>query len=238
MKKIVALAMSTVFVLACALVLLGCGADKKAETPAKGGESATASEPLQIVESGYSVLSPAKASFSTVVYGFVLKNPNTDKLAKLVEVKMTAKDAKGSVVGEGNAYAEAIAPGATLPVAGDFMLPDVKNIAKVEFAISMKDEFWVDGTTAVVPEIKVLSKKVKKLGEVSTASGKLKNTASEAAKDVHVDVILRNAAGKIVGGYSTLINAIEAGATVSYKVDYPTVKAASITVTARASLKW
>jgi hypothetical protein len=170
--------------------------------------------PLELVDSGYTV----KDGYDTlyIQYGFIVKNPNTERAVEYPKIRLKARDADGAVLGTDEIVGSSILPGGTWYSA--FQGPSVDSTpATVEFEIVQpNDSDWIapdrvdnpGGPLAVENPTKRSDKIV---GEVSNHNDFDINSAA-------VVVLFRDDSGKLLAGDTTYTGNISAGSKAAFEL--------------------
>lgn len=219
MKKVAAAAAC----LALSLALVGCGggetpaqdqpagndAPAQEEQAVQGGSEATEQEgEVVIVESGWS------AEGDYVMYGIILKNEGS-KPAEFPQFQVTAKDASGAIVSSHDQTLWVIYPGETVA----FGSQAGKGFADGSVEFTMVDADFTDSPMGdlVTYQTDGVSEQVSDYGSYSWV-GMITNTSDIDCESTNVSVILRSG-GEIVAGYSTYVDNLKAGGSLSFEVN-------------------
>ena len=227
MKKLIALGAAAVL----AVTLVGCsggGEDKPSSgdpsvsEPAAGANEPAKENKLAIVETGWS------AENDYIHYGAIIENQG-GQAALFPTIKVTGKDASGNVVSSDEQTLMIIYPGQKLAwggQAGNGTAPD-----SVDFEVSTKSSNWIDGDPVDQQyELTGVSAQDNGYGMIDFV-GEIKNLTDADVDSVCVNVLLRDAGGAIVAGYSGYVDNLAAGATTSFEVmgydvpEYATIEA-------------
>jgi hypothetical protein len=190
-------------------------------TPPAAPSTSTASvsaKPLELVESGYTVVSVNDHPYAEV--GIVVRNPNKNLVVQFPVVRATMLDAGGHVIGTSDlTYERFVLAGETVPMAAQIDGKGVKP-AKITFAVVDPGLKWkpanvVDPTT--LTPLRVTGVKDTGTSKEMTFAGTMTNVASAGLDDILVSVILRDASGHIVAGY-TGTGEVDVDATVPFTV--------------------
>lgn len=199
-------------VAALAFCLVGCSGGQQS-TPAKSEPA-----PLEIINSGYTLVDDD--GLQTGTYGVVIKNNNSDWVAKDIEVLITGRDADGNVVGTQTDYADIICNGGEFNLGGSCFF---NNAETLEFEIKDADNMWsednmdeaafneqwpVNGVTQTVDEF-----------GYTTVGGEITNNTDKDAINCTVSIVFFDANGAIVGGTMTSLNEIKAKTTLPFSAE-------------------
>ncbi|MEG0376194.1 MAG: FxLYD domain-containing protein [Raoultibacter sp.] len=219
-KKVSLLGCSAVL----AMSLAGCasgGEDQDAQTDAStteqnqspsGSEQEAAKNEVVITESGWSV-----DEQGYIHYGVILENKG-DQTAQFPVVAITGKDAAGTVVSSDEQTLMTILPGQTISwggQAGKGTAPET-----VDFSVTVSEHNWVasdSDTNAEMFKIDATSAQDSGIGTLNFV-GEITNLTDADLNSVAVNVILRDATGNIVAGYTSFVNNLTAGSTASFDV--------------------
>jgi hypothetical protein len=214
-----------VLVLVCSIVAIALAAcvpsgsanpNAPAPKPAASAAAQTAApKPLELVETGYTVVSGPY-----VEYGFVLRNPNADYGAESPVVRITALDAKGGVLGTEDQTLFQVYPGQTLAF-GSQVDPNGKKPAKVTFEVIPPGDNWEPADQmepAGFKPFQITGLKANKSDFQTAFTGMLTNPNSTAFDTVAVTVLLRDKHGKIKIGYTAFPDHVAAGGKVPFEV--------------------
>ena len=148
-------------------------------------------------------------------YGAIIENQG-GQAALFPTIKVTGKDASGNVVSSDEQTLMIIYPGQKLAwggQAGNGTAPD-----SVEFEVSTKSSNWIDGDPVDQQyELTGVSAQDNGYGMIDFV-GEIKNLTDADVDSVCVNVLLRDAGGAIVAGYSGYVDNLAAGATTSFEV--------------------
>lgn len=198
------------FILAGASLLgmAGCSKDDGGEVESNSPVTATSvpqetnqRQDLQIAESGFYVDSNGYSHYAVIV-----KNPNAEWAAESITLSVTSKDANGTVVGTSMDSLTMLFPGGTAAICGSTY--DAAPASTLDFDLSVPDAAWSkqDMTQAEFESAFHLISINEIPGEFDTTfTGEAVNETDGAFTLSKVNVVLRDEAGAIVGGYSGYI---------------------------------
>ena len=166
----------------------------------------TASEtpkPLEVVESGYTVV---RGSY--VEYAFVLRNPNPGFGVQFPVVRLTMRDAAGTVFNTTDVvFRRWLLPGETATWADEADMKG-RRFAKVNFEAVDPGTKWKNATEArsmgLATPLKTTHLKTTKTASGLTFTVEVENPGTVAVDDPVVSIVLRDKSGRIVAGYSDL----------------------------------
>jgi hypothetical protein len=175
-------------------------------------------EKLSITESGWVYYSDSYSSY--VYYGLRIQNPNSDLIASSPTIKITIKAADGTVLASEEDYSPQIAPGDTVAACGQI---DTKSEepATVDFTVSVSDYSWSNykaDMIAMSSDFLVSGATLFEDRYSRSITGEVTNK-SNLDCDVELVAILRDSSGKIVCGYQTYGQEVEAGGTTSFEIN-------------------
>jgi hypothetical protein len=181
-------------------------------TPAAQATAQTPSTPedLEITESGWGM------SYGYVQYGIVIRNPNTAFAGDFVSIDIQMDGKSGQILGVDNQVLGMIFPGQTLAWGGQAD-PNGKKPSKITFSVSVGSDNWYEaGSTAVTDKayepFEITRTHVGKDSIGSpVVTGLLENPNDTPFDSIAVSVILKDASGKIVGGYTDYVDNVQAG---------------------------
>ncbi len=170
--------------------------------------------PLELVESGYAI----KDGFDTyyIQYALVVKNPNTERAVRFPNVRITARDADGTILGTEDIVGSSILPEGTWYSA--FQGPSVESEpATVDFELVQPDESdWVlpdfiDNAGEPLSVENSAKRKDKIVGEVV-------NSNDFDINSVAVVVLFRDDSGKLLAGETTYTDKVSAGGKIPFEI--------------------
>jgi hypothetical protein len=222
---------SSAMLLLVLLVCVGCtssNAPSKAVTTSEPASSGSALEttpsPLEFAETGFRVVDDRVIG---VDYGFLLKNPNLGAGAESATVRMTMRDAAGTVLGTEDVVVERIMPGATVALGGENADPHGTVPVAVDFEVLDTGIVWKAAGQMGPADFKPLTvtdQKASIVGVTTSFTGQLTNPNNAPFKRVCVSLLLRDASGKIVWGGYDVREDLAANATVPYRADVMSVR--------------
>jgi hypothetical protein len=182
---------------------------------------ATKPKPLEIVESGHSVVDGV-----LLEYAFVLRNPNPDFGVEFPVVRVTTRDAAGAVLTTNDVtFRRWLMPSETAVLAQQV---DVRGAAPATVDFQVVDPTlaskWRTASQAQAMGLGFL--RTAGLKATATApgvvfTGLVENPNSKGVDDFIVTVILRNKAGRIVGGYGVTGMDLDAESKQVYTIKSP-----------------
>jgi eukaryotic-like serine/threonine-protein kinase len=182
---------------------------------------ATKPKPLEIVESGYSVVDGAHLQ-----YAFVLRNPNSDFGVQFPVVRVTMRDAAGSVLSTTDVtFRRWLMPSETTTLAQQ---ADVNGVApaRVDFAVVDPGAAskWRTPGQALPMGLGFLRTAGLKVGRTASGvvfKGLVENPNSKGVDDFIVSVVLRDKSGHIVAGYAGTGMDLDAGSKQIFTIESP-----------------
>lgn len=197
-------------------------ADNDASADEKTDASTPASDefPLELAESGWSVNSNGSVS-----YACGIKNTSEDLAVELPAIQVVGYDADGSVLFSDENVLGVCAPGQMTYYAGQAEGDDTKP-TRVEFTLqkdSETDAIRLEDTVSYSAS-EVRARKID--DDIMKFSGTVRiDGADEALSKIKaidsggaVTIVLRDADGKIIAGYTTFINTISTGKDLPYSL--------------------
>lgn len=181
-----------------------------------GGTTTTAAptNPLVVVDQGFTQLPPDSLGNSYVSEAAVLKWNSAKQIATEVQVTLTLSNAQGVVVNSDNETVGAILPGQTVAVT---------NSAQVSGAASLKVQAIVGSTptggASITPTIApsgVTTSNPDGFGLQTT--GTVTSTATKELQNVQAVAVYYNSNGAVIGGDSTFVNFIPAAGSTSFQI--------------------
>ena len=173
---------------------------------------------LIIVESGYSINDSGYGNIYAH-YGIIINNPNTDFVASLPSITITAKGSDGAILGTSEQYLFSIAPEDTVSFGGQIdcngSIP-----ASVDFSLSCNNYTASTATTDTVKSSDfVISNTSEILGSYGNVSytGEIENIGTKDSSMVAVTVLLKNN-GSIIYGNTTYINDLLSGSKKAFEI--------------------
>jgi len=220
-----------VFAIIAALYLGACGGTEAAPSASGTAPAArvtpsaestltspTTPHDLELVESGWSMVS------GYVEYGVVIRNPNADFAGDFVSINILIEGKGGKILGGDTQVLGMIYPGGTLAwgVQAD---ANGKKPAKVTFSLSVSDENWYPADSAVVVDSAYEPFKVSRIrvskdsSGVPVVTGSLENPNSKSFGSIAVSALFKDAAGKIIAGYTAFVDNVPAGGKKAFEVN-------------------
>lgn len=173
--------------------------------------------PLNITDTGYYVV---KDDMLPVAYYAVeVENPNEDYAVNMQELEVTLFAKDGHVAGTSYSYIPTLEPGQTVVVT-DMVFLDEDPDATLEFSLDKPDEF--DYTMASWEEIRtekfeIFNTHVNDDGTNVKVTGQVSNVSDSSIGYSHLYVVFKKD-GKLLGGYNTLINAMDPGESKAFEL--------------------
>jgi hypothetical protein len=160
---------------------------------------ATTPKPLEIVESGYSI------DGALVNCAFVLRNSNSDFGVQFPVVRVTMRDAAGSVLSTTDVtFRRWLLPGETTTLAQEVDSTGVRP-AKVDFEAVDPGAKWRTASEARsmgLGFLRTAGLKVTKMAPGVAFTSLVENPNAKGVDDFVVSVVLRDKSGRIVAGYA------------------------------------
>lgn len=195
-------ALALALVLAAAAPLGGCGGDER-------GPEGPRLKPLVIKEQTSSVTQGAGGY--VVTWAGVVANPNRWYFGENVAATVVGRDAAGKEVVRMEQPLDAVPPSGALKFTGQA----TASARPVDVKLTYKPAVWRRASrvpSAYVP-FPISSAGTEKLGNGSyLVTGAVANPYAKAATSLVVTALLRDGAGKLVGGASTYVDDVHAGA--------------------------
>lgn len=191
--------------------------DATLTTRATSATAGVKPKPLEIVESGYTVVDGPR-----IEYGFVLRNPNPSLGVEFPLVRVSMRDAAGHVLNTADAqFGRWLQPGETALFADEAM-PKVNGLAKVVFEVEDPgaQSKWKSASESrpMGHVLKTSHLKANKTASGMTFTGQVENLNSVGIDDYIVSVLLRDKSGRIVAGYTSYMDEIRAGEKQAFTV--------------------
>ena len=201
--------------------LAGCSQD---EEPSKQNEPATAEtteeaepSPLEVSECGFYT-----DEYGTVHYAAIVTNPNMDWSAERISTTASALDEGGNVIDTANDSITLMFENGKTAISGTMMPNSAPASISLQASVGSNgwskqdvtmDEFYsnlyVDG----------LNESVNEYG-TTTFAGTVVNNLEGSFSLTRINIVIRDAAGAIVGGAFTYVNGeLAAGATAPFSAD-------------------
>jgi hypothetical protein len=170
-------------------------------------------QPVVVTDSGVGVFTAFDEPRGT--WAATITNPNDGVLAEFVEVQATFKDASGSVVDTATEYLDALLPGETRAVGSDYLDTDPADIATVD-VIASTSSFRAAGPDEAAlsvsePVVDLSDSGLRVLAEIASTSDSAQTSPSVVA-------VVRNAAGRIVGGVTGYAGFVPPGGSIGVEV--------------------
>ena len=185
--------------------------DEPADEPEPGDEvDPDDAEQVEVVEQGFTVITdPNDDTRRNLTYGILLENPNPDPLvATGIDVQVSFFDAGGSVLDTDTAFLSVLLPGQTGAV-GNILFDAPEGVAEASRCRPAPVTSWSRRTSTVELDTKDVKTVAEEFGGLKTTF-LLTSTFPEAQEAIQVTAIYRDDAGKVVGGYFTFIEFVEA----------------------------
>ncbi len=206
--------------------IAGCGSSTNSDSsststaqPASGSASVVTQElpkALKLMESGYAI-DQSSYGGPYVHYAFILQNPNASIGAEFPTVRITMRDASGQVIGTSEQTMMRIFPNETIAWGGQADA-NGKQPATVEFAPYVSDRNWQNANAANFKAFQIAGLIVSDSGYITKWTGELVNPNSQSFEQVAVSVLLRDANGKLVVGYSGFASHVPSNGSVPFEV--------------------
>lgn len=170
--------------------------------------------PLELVDSGYAVKDGHDTYY--IQYAVIVKNPNSERAVEFPSVRLTARDANGTILGTEDIVGSSILPGSIWYSA--FQGPSVDSKpSTVDFEIIQPDDSdWVspdriDNAGEPLTVENPTKRKDKIVGEVS-------NPNDFDISSVAVVVLFRDDSGKLLAGETTYTDKVSAGGKIPFEL--------------------
>lgn len=171
---------------------------------------------LKVVESGWRA-----ASHGVVNYALTVENTSNEMIVDFPQIDITGRDGTGGVVLTDSIVLGQILPGQRLTLAslaGSSEAPE-----EMEFEPVSPDSLQLRRDQEVASTFEVKDVREQRHGDDLTVSGNVvcttRGTESQSLGDVWVSVVLRDAEGKIVSGYSTFADRPDQGERAPFTID-------------------
>lgn len=186
--------------------------DSSSETPVFAPTS-TDENPLEIVESGWSV-----GSGGYINYAIALRNNSPDQLITFPTVAIVGRLADGAVAFTQDQIFSEIRPGETIwfgMSAGNGTAPD-----DVEFSISALEDYNITRSTETAAQYEVSNVSVISGGYFDAITGvvSLASPGASSGGDIAVTAVLRDSDGAIVYGFLSLVDRPDEGESIPFEV--------------------
>jgi hypothetical protein len=174
-------------------------------------------KPLEIVESGYTIVAGPH-----VEYAFVLRNPNPSLGVEFPRVRVSMRDAQGRVLNTADAlFGRWLLPGETAAFAEEATLKG-NGLAKVVFEVEdpgLQSKWKTASESRPMGHVLNTSRlKANKTASGITFTGQVENRNTVGVDDFIVSVILRDKSGRIVAGYTSYMDEISVGEKQAFTV--------------------
>lgn len=186
--------------------------DSSSGTPVFAPTS-TDENPLEIVESGWSV-----GSGGYINYAIALRNNSPDQLITFPTVAIVGRLADGTVAFTQDQIFSEIRPGETIwfgMSAGNGTAPD-----DVEFSISALEDYNITRSTETAAQYEVSNVSVISGGYFDAITGvvSLASPGASSGGDIAVTAVLRDSDGAIVYGFLSLVDRPDEGESIPFEV--------------------
>lgn len=220
--------LSRVLILVAVLLVAGCGqstdgskdpgsASKSQATEDKTTGGAAKAKPFEVTETAYTT-SGDPTSTVYVHWIAVIKNPNADAYGIFPVLRVTARDVAGKVLATDDQTLGELPPGMT--IAFSSQLDTKEKPAKVEVIYSKVE--WHDTKTKVSDYKEFAAKGVafrKNVYGGLKITGEITNPFPAAIDGMAVTALLRDAAGKLIGGSTTFTEVLPSSGTQPFELD-------------------
>lgn len=186
--------------------LAGCGQStpEKATKASNGDEASTPSQQanpknLEIIESGYEVVSSEYGDMVTVYYGIVIKNPNKELKGEFPGITVEMRDESDKVLAVDEMVLQDILPGQELAYGGRADA-NGERPATVSFTLSVDKDNWSKPDPNDYGEFEFTDVEIKDGATFPVLTGEIVSSYSEELDDPAVTTLFRDADGKIVSG--------------------------------------
>lgn len=204
--------------------LAGCSQSEESEEPSEQNEPATAEvvqesepSPLEVSECGFYT-----DEYGTVHYAAIVTNPNMEWSAESISTTASALDESGNVIDTANDSITLMFENGKTAISGTMAPNSAPSSVSVQASVRSNgwskqdvtmDEFYsnlyVDGLNETTSEY-----------GSTTFAGTVVNNLNGAFSLTRVNIVIRDAAGAIVGGFFTYVNGeLAAGASAPFSVD-------------------
>lgn len=190
--------------LLAALTVAGCGTAKEGTATATAPQSGTTAAATTEAPAAAAEAAVKESGFSqdgeNVTYGAVIENTSTDSEAVGVEVAVNALDVDGNVLGTSTASISVIPPDSVFNIGGEGLSVAASDkVAKLDVAVTTESSGDPEHPLPKVSNVR-MSRDV--LGLVVVRAQVENNLEGPLSSITDVMAVLRNGAGKIVGGAS------------------------------------
>lgn len=176
----------------------------------------TASEPLELVESGYAVKNGYDKFY--IQYAFIVRNPNAEKGVRFPKVRVTAKNANNEILGTSDIVGNDILPNGMWYSAFQACSTE-EEPASVDFELIQPDgSEWVSPALLdYVGEELLVENPVKRNDKIV---GEISNPNDYDIDGVAVTVLFRDESGKLLAGETTYTDKITANGKIPFELLY------------------
>lgn len=173
-------------------------------------------EPFAITEQEHRVSSGYGDTY--VHWTVVIENPNDDVYGTFPTVSITGRDAAGKVVGTEDQVLDSLPPGGVIAFSGQASMTE--EPAKVEIAYKSVDWYDTKSVPADYPPFPTrdISYKSQEFGGL-VVTGEVVNPYEFAVESIAATALFRDAAGKLVGGTTSYLDDLPAGASMPLQVE-------------------
>lgn len=185
---------------------------------ATSAAASTTPKPIEIVESGYSVVGGP-----LVEYAFVFRNPNKDFGVQYPMAEIDMLDAQGSVIATAEAtLGRWLLPGESAFYAGEAKpngkIPAKVNVVPLDPAPRLKWRSAAEARDVCPGPLKTARVKTAKTASGLVFTGEVSNPYAVGVDDFQITVLLRDASGRLLAGYNTLMDEIAPGEKQTFSV--------------------
>lgn len=175
-----------------------------------------ASEPLELVESGYAVKNGYDKFY--IQYAIIVRNPNAEKGVRFPKVRITAKNANNEILGTSDIVGKEILPNGMWYSAFQACSTE-EEPASVDFElIQPEDSEWVSSSHFdYVGEELLVENPVKRNDKIV---GEISNPNDYDIDGVAVTVLFRDESGKLLAGETTYTDKITANGKIPFELLY------------------
>ena len=185
-----------------------------AATTSTGTQAGGRPKPLEIVESGFTVVQGVG-----IDYAFRLRNPNLNFGVQYPAVRLTLLDKSGKAIGTADAkFNRWIMPGETAVFAEELGLS--RAPAKIDFAAIEPGAKWKSASESksMALPLKVAHLKTASSGSGVVFTGEVVNPNSTIVDDFDIAITLRDKSGHIVGGFAGRGDEIQPGSSEKFVI--------------------
>ena len=172
---------------------------------------------LQLVDSGYAIVSHRDSNY--VYYAVEISNPNPDTAVEFPTIEITARNDDGAILGVETQVLPGIAAGDSFLYGAYFFVED-ELPTNVEISIARPDDYdYIPQAGAdIIHSSDLAISNVSEFGESNKRyTGEVTNNSSIDLDSVCVCVIYKNG-DEIIGGDATFVDSVNSGETKAFEI--------------------